>query len=92
MIQNLYLINEACLFRPGFHREKSINHLFGHQWLLTATGVSIDGVHRYEVWLEDSHGFPTKVVSYDSNDREMETVMMDALVFNLHFPADFFTP
>ncbi|CAI1689985.1 Uncharacterised protein [Serratia fonticola] len=63
-----------------------------HVTILGATGVSIDGVHRYEVWLEDSHAFPTKVVSYDSNDREMETVMMDALVFNLHFPADFFTP
>jgi outer membrane lipoprotein-sorting protein len=63
-----------------------------HLSILGAAGASIDGVHRYEVWLEDSHGFPTKVVSYDTDDREMETVMMDALVFNLHFPADFFTP
>ncbi|UAN50178.1 MULTISPECIES: DUF1571 domain-containing protein [unclassified Serratia (in: enterobacteria)] len=63
-----------------------------HVTILGVAGVSVDGVHRYEVWLEESHGFPTKVVSYDSNDREMETVMMDALVFNLHFPADFFTP
>ncbi|CAI1020483.1 Uncharacterised protein [Serratia fonticola] len=63
-----------------------------HVTILGVAGVSVDGVHRYEVWLEESHGFPTKVVSYDSNDREMETVMMDALVFNLHFPADFLTP
>ncbi|WP_429619554.1 DUF1571 domain-containing protein [Serratia sp. 2723] len=63
-----------------------------HLSILGAAGVSIDDVHRYEVWLEDSHGFPTKVMSYDTDDREMETVVMDALVFNLHFPADFFTP
>lgn len=63
-----------------------------HLSILGAAGVSIDGVHRYEVWLEDSHGFPTKVISYDSDDREMESVVMDALMFNLHFPADFFTP
>lgn len=63
-----------------------------HVTILGAAGVSIYGVHRYEVWLEESHGFPTKVVSYDSGGREMETVMMDALVLNLHFPADFFTP
>ncbi|WP_411754155.1 LolA family protein [Serratia sp. (in: enterobacteria)] len=63
-----------------------------HLSILGAAGVSIDGVHHYEVWLEDRHGFPIKVVSYNSGDREMETVVMNALVFNPHFPADFFTP
>ena len=63
-----------------------------HVTILGAAGVNVGGVHRYEVWLEDSHSFPTKVVSYDTDNREIETVMMDALVFNLHFPTDFFTP
>lgn len=63
-----------------------------HLSIIGPTGASIGGIHRYEVWLEGSHSFPTKVVSYAADDRLLETVIMDALVFNLHFPTDFFTP
>ncbi|WP_245956843.1 DUF1571 domain-containing protein [Edaphovirga cremea] len=55
-------------------------------------GVTVSNVHRYEIWLESSHDFPLKVVSYDVNDQLMESVLMDAIVVNVHFPADFFTP
>lgn len=63
-----------------------------HVSIVGPAGMNIGGVHRYEVWLETSHGFPAKVISYAVDDRLLETVTMDALVLNLHFPADFFTP
>lgn len=55
-------------------------------------GVSVDGVNRYEIWLDKSHGLPAKVVSYDRQGSLLETVLMDAMVINIQFPAYFFTP
>lgn len=55
-------------------------------------GVSVDDVNRYEIWLDKSHGLPAKVVSYDRQGSLLETVLMDAMVINIQFPADFFTP
>ncbi|NDO82917.1 DUF1571 domain-containing protein [Citrobacter sp. NCU1] len=55
-------------------------------------GVSVDGVNRYEIWLDKSHGLPVKVVSYDPQGNLLETVLMDAMVINIQFPTDFFTP
>lgn len=55
-------------------------------------GVSVDDVNRYEIWLDKSHGLPAKVVSYDRQGNLLETVLMDAMVINIQFPADFFTP
>ncbi|WP_412767239.1 sigma-E factor regulatory protein RseB domain-containing protein [Citrobacter enshiensis] len=55
-------------------------------------GVSVDDVNRYEIWLDKSHGLPAKVVSYDRQGKLLETVLMDAMVINIQFPADFFTP
>lgn len=63
-----------------------------HVAIVGPAGISILGVHRYEVWLEASHGFPAKVISYAADDHLLETVVMDAMVFNLHFPTDFFNP
>jgi hypothetical protein len=56
------------------------------------SGFTVSGVHRSELWLENSHSFPVKVVSYDINGHIIETVFMDAVVFNLRFPDNFFTP
>lgn len=55
-------------------------------------GVSVDDVNRYEVWLDNAHRLPAKVVSYDRQGKWLETVLMDAMVINIQFPTDFFTP
>ncbi|CNG23036.1 Uncharacterised protein [Yersinia kristensenii] len=55
-------------------------------------GVTVDNVHRYDVWLEKSQNFPVKVVSYGADGQQLETVLMDAMIVNLHFPEHFFTP
>lgn len=73
-------------------KESQVGESALHISIVGATGATVSGVHRYEVWLEASHGFPAKVISYAADDRLLETVTMDALVLNLHFPADFFTP
>lgn len=63
-----------------------------HLSIVGSAGSLVSNVHRYDVWLEGNPGFPIKVISYAADDKRLETVVMDAMVFNVHFPADFFTP
>lgn len=55
-------------------------------------GVTVDNVHRYDVWLEKNQNFPVKVVSYGADGQQRETVVMDAMIVNVHFPEHFFAP
>lgn len=55
-------------------------------------GFTVSDVHRSELWLDNSHHFPIKVVSYGIDEHVIETVFMDAVVFNIPFPDNFFTP
>lgn len=55
-------------------------------------GFTVSDVHRSELWLENSHHFPIKVVSYGIDGHVIESVFMDAIVFNIQFPDNFFTP
>ena len=52
----------------------------------------VDGVHRYDVWLDNYHGLPAKVISYAPDGQRLETVLLDAMVINIRFPANFFSP
>ncbi|MCX9002751.1 DUF1571 domain-containing protein [Citrobacter portucalensis] len=54
--------------------------------------MAVDGVHRYDVWLDNYHGLPAKVISYAPDGQRLETVLLDAMVINIHFPANFFSP
>lgn len=49
-------------------------------------------VHRYDVWLDTATDLPRKVTSYDGQDREIETVLLEDLEINPAFPARFFIP
>lgn len=51
---------------------------------------SVEGVHRYDLWLETSALWPLKVSSHDANNELIETVVMDDLEINPAFPDDFF--
>lgn len=53
-------------------------------------GFNIDGVARYQLWLERMSGFPLKVISYDMEGRQLEVVIMDDLVIDPHLPDSFF--
>ncbi|WP_431225405.1 LolA family protein [Serratia sp. L9] len=63
-----------------------------HVSVVGANAATIGNVHRYDIWLAGSPGFPVKVISYAVDDKLLESVVMDALVFNVQFPSDFFTP
>ncbi|CNK25595.1 Uncharacterised protein [Yersinia frederiksenii] len=63
-----------------------------HLSVIGSARATIENVHRYDIWLENSQGFPVKVISYDADDQLLETVVMDAMVVNVHFPAHFFIP
>jgi outer membrane lipoprotein-sorting protein len=64
-------------------------------WHLSVTGAAgytVEGVHRYQLWLEQSRLFPVKVVSYGADGRPLETVWMDDVEFDAALPQDWFTP
>ncbi len=54
--------------------------------------MAVDGVHRYDVWLDNYHGLPAKVISYTPDGQRLETVFLDTMVINIRFPANFFSP
>ncbi|MFC0225094.1 DUF1571 domain-containing protein [Serratia aquatilis] len=63
-----------------------------HVSVIGSAGIMVSQVHRFDVWLESRHAFPVKIISYGANGQLIETVVMDAIVYNMQFPADFFTP
>jgi len=50
----------------------------------------VDGIHRYELWLDRETLLPLKVAAYDSNGGLVEEVLMDDLAVNVRFPESFF--
>lgn len=62
---------------------------------LNTTGAeqhAVDGVHRFEWWLDTATQFPVKVISRDAHDTILETVDMDDLEINPTLPETLFTP
>ena len=57
-----------------------------------AGGVAVDGVHRYELWLDTASRFPVKVISRDQQDDIIETVLMEDLEINAELPETLFNP
>jgi outer membrane lipoprotein-sorting protein len=57
-----------------------------------AAGAAVDGVHRYELWLDTSSRFPLKVISHDRQDAIIETVTMEALQINPPLAETLFDP
>lgn len=51
---------------------------------------SVGAVHRYQLWLDRSTGFPVKVSSHDVVGQLIEVVEMDELQINPEFPEGFF--
>lgn len=63
-----------------------------HLVVTGAPGVTVAGVHRYELWLDTASRFPVKVVSRSPADAVIETVVMDDLEINAPLPAALFDP
>jgi len=63
-----------------------------HLVVTGAPGVTVAGVHRYELWLDPASRFPVKVVSRNPADAIIETVTMDALEINAPLPETLFNP
>ncbi|WP_246044116.1 LolA family protein [Citrobacter arsenatis] len=63
-----------------------------HLFVIGPGTMAVDGVHRYDVWLDNYHGLPAKVISYASDGQRLETVLLNAMVINIRFPANYFTP
>ncbi len=57
-----------------------------------APGKTVDGVHRFQLWLAEGSLFPVKVASFGLDDEALETVLMDDVEIGVPFAADFFQP
>ncbi|HEX7971411.1 MAG TPA: DUF1571 domain-containing protein [Thiobacillus sp.] len=63
-----------------------------HLVVTGAPGVTVAGVHRYELWLDPVNQFPLKVISRDRADAVIETVTLDALEINVPLADALFDP
>lgn len=63
-----------------------------HLEITGKAGETVEGVHRYHLWLGLATGFPIKVSSYDLRNALIETVVMDDVEINVPFPVGFFNP
>lgn len=63
-----------------------------HLAIVGRPGRAVHGVHRYQVWLEIGSLFPVKVVSLATEDKPIETVLMDDVEIDVPFPVQLFSP
>ena len=63
-----------------------------HLVVTAAPGVTVAGVHRYDLWLDPTSQFPLEVISRDQEDAVIETVTMDALEINAPLADTLFDP
>ncbi len=54
-------------------------------------GFTVDGVHRYLLWLDKTTFLPLKVSSFDISDKLIEEVLMDDLRINIGIEDSFFS-
>ena len=60
--------------------------------VIGGAGITVAGIHRYDVWLSQDTRFPLKVQSFDAQGKVIETVDMADAQTEIHFPDRFFTP
>ena len=53
-------------------------------------GFSVEAVHRFQLWLDQTTGFPLKISSHDAAGQLIEVVEMGELQINPRFTDDFF--
>ncbi len=88
--------NVRTLLAQGEAEERGEAELAGrsalHLVVSGAAGAAVDGVHRYELWLDTSSRFPLKVISRDRQGGLIETVTMEALQVNPSLAQNLFDP
>lgn len=52
---------------------------------------TVDGVHRYLLWLDKTSFLPLKVSSFDISGNLIEDVLMEDLIINLRLDDSFFS-
>jgi outer membrane lipoprotein-sorting protein len=55
-------------------------------------GYSLEGIHRYLLWLDKQTLLPLKTTAYDSKDDPVEEVLMDDLEVNVPLEDSLFKP
>jgi outer membrane lipoprotein-sorting protein len=61
-----------------------------HLSIVGRAGHAVDGVRRYEVWLDPDLHFPVRVEGFDARDRILEAVTLSEIVLNPRLGEDFF--
>jgi outer membrane lipoprotein-sorting protein len=91
------LLRNIRLLQQGGNTVILGDEVFAHQpashlSITGPAGFTVDKVHRCDIWLDNRSHFPVKVISYGVDQQQLETVIMEAMIINLHFPERFFTP
>ena len=73
--------------------EENMNgHTILHFIVTGAEDFTVAGVHSYELWLDATNQFPTKIISRYQQGAVIETVFMEALEINPALPETLFNP
>jgi len=60
--------------------EEQVNHRDTvHLRVIGGAGEKVEGVHRFDLWLDDRTLMPLKVEAYDDHDAPLDIVLMDDL-------------
>ena len=71
--------------------KESVNHHDTVRLRVTGgDGKKIEGVHRFDLWLDDRTLLPLKVEAYDDNDAPLDIVLMDDLQVDMPLPEQTF--
>lgn len=88
------LRNAQALQRKGIAEVVGTERVGGRRALhVCVTGAGrkvVDGVHRYDLWLDARTQFPLRAESRDPHGELVESITMDDPEIDVDFPADFF--
>ncbi|HEX2531012.1 MAG TPA: DUF1571 domain-containing protein [Burkholderiaceae bacterium] len=63
-----------------------------HVMVAGRPGATLGRIHRYDLWLDRGNDFPIQVVSFDTQGRAIEKVMMEDVQLNPVLPEQLFHP
>jgi len=91
LIANLFALSAQGKVSPLGETEIAERPATGFE-VTGKSGITVAGVHRYDVWVAQDSRFPLKVQSFDTDGRLIETVNMADAQTDVHLPERFFAP
>jgi len=91
LLENLLALRARGQASPLGEADHTVRPNVGFD-IVGAPGVTVAGVHRYQVWLAQDTLFPLRVKSFEASGAAIETVDMTDIETDTQFSERFFTP